>query len=46
MTKEQAIQALEQAGRKGSDAYEELAALEAKKADVESKAKALDEKKK
>ena len=28
MTKEQAMQALEQAGRKGSDAYAELAALE------------------
>ena len=28
MTKEQAMQALEQAGRKGSDAYTELAALE------------------
>ena len=28
MTKEQAMQALEQAGRKGSDAYAELTALE------------------
>ena len=50
MTKEQAMQALEQAGRKGSDAYTELAALEKQTKPTEQKVEAkkaeLEEKKK